>query len=64
MIVVLFIAFVLGHFVWFVVSLFKDLQMRKSVSDLKRQNRRLEEELRTLRNMPVEDIGGPFENES
>jgi len=63
LIVVLFIAFALGLFVWFVVTVFKDIRMRRVISEMRRRNAKLEAEIKALRNMPVEDIGGPGDEE-
>ena len=63
LIVVLFIAFVLGLFVWFIVTVLKDVRMRKAVSDIRRENTKLEAEIKALRNMPVEDITGPADED-
>jgi hypothetical protein len=49
-------AFSLGMFTWFLVSLFADLRTRAALRQLRRDNERLREELKTLRNLPVSDI--------
>ena len=49
-------AFLLGLFVWFVVSLFQVLGAKSEVAALKRKNRQLTRELTDLRNMPVKDL--------
>jgi uncharacterized integral membrane protein len=63
LIVVLFVAFALGLFVWFIVTVFKDIRMRQTVSEFRRQNAKLEAEIKALRNMPVEDISGDTDEE-
>ena len=52
----LFVAFVLGGFLWFVVSLVHDLRMRRQSAVLRREVERLSRELSTLRNLPLEDV--------
>jgi len=50
-------AFSLGMFTWFLVSLFADLRTRTELRRARRDNERLREELKTLRNLPVQEIG-------
>ena len=55
LVVALFAAFVLGALIIFILSLFRDVKTRSSISKLRRQNARLSEELTALRNLPLEE---------
>ena len=56
MVVALFVAFVAGMFTWFLVSLARDLKIRREMGRLKRRLRAMEQELTALRNLPLEDV--------
>ena len=56
LVVALFVAFVAGMFTWFLVSLVRDLKIRRETGRLKRQMRLMEQELTALRNLPLEDV--------
>jgi uncharacterized integral membrane protein len=56
LIVVLYVAFAIGVIFWFVVSIFQYLRSTTEISDLKRKNRQLIEEIKALRNLPLEEI--------
>jgi uncharacterized integral membrane protein len=56
LIVVLYVAFAIGVIFWFVVSIFQYLRSTSQISDLKRKNRQLLEEIKALRNLPLEEI--------
>jgi uncharacterized integral membrane protein len=56
MVVALFVAFVGGMFTWFMVSLVRDLKIRRETGRLRRQMRQMEQELTALRNLPLEDV--------
>ena len=51
----LFIAFGLGVFLYLVLSLLKQFQLRAEIGQLKRQIRKLHEELEQLRNLAIEE---------
>jgi uncharacterized integral membrane protein len=55
LVVALFAAFVLGALIIFILSLFRDVRTRSSISKLRRQNDRLSEELTALRNLPLDE---------
>ncbi len=55
LVLALFGAFVLGAFIIFLFSLFRDVRSRASLSKLRRENARLSEELTALRNLPLEE---------
>ncbi|UCF78084.1 MAG: LapA family protein [Candidatus Eiseniibacteriota bacterium] len=52
----LFGAFVLGMLVWFFMSLGHDVKMRREASRLRKDNKKLLEELNALRSLSVEEI--------
>lgn len=52
----LFGAFVLGMLVWFFISLGHDVKVRRDASRLRKENKKLLDELNALRNLPVEEI--------
>jgi len=54
--VVLFVAFVAGMLVAFVLTLVQQLKGRATQNRLNRENQNLKEELRALRNLPLEDL--------
>jgi len=55
-IIVMFVAFVVGVLFWFMVSIFQHFNYTNQISDLKRKNRQLLEEITALRNLPLEEI--------
>jgi len=54
--VVLFAAFALGMFLAFLLTLVHHLKGRAAMGRLTRENQSLKEELRALRNLPLQDI--------
>lgn len=54
--VALFIAFVAGMVVAFFLTLVQQLKGRAALRGLSRENQKLKEELRALRNLPIEDL--------
>jgi uncharacterized integral membrane protein len=64
--VVLFAAFVLGMFLAFLLTLVHHLKGRAAMGRLARENQSLKEELRALRNLPLEDLklGDPEKSEA
>jgi uncharacterized integral membrane protein len=54
--IVLFAAFVLGMFLAFLLTLVNHLKGRAAMGRLARENQSLKEELRSLRNLPLEDL--------
>jgi uncharacterized integral membrane protein len=63
LVVALFAAFALGALIIFIFSLFRDVAARSHLSRLRRENRRLGEELTALRNLPLEEPAGGSEQE-
>jgi uncharacterized integral membrane protein len=54
--VVLFAAFALGMFLAFLLTLIHHLKGRAALGRLARENESLKQELRALRNLPLEDL--------
>ncbi|MCX5799891.1 MAG: LapA family protein [Candidatus Eisenbacteria bacterium] len=52
----LFGAFVIGMLVWFFISLGHDIKVRRDASRLRKENKRLLEELNALRNLPLDEV--------
>jgi len=52
----LFGAFVLGMFVWFFLSVGHDIKVRRDASRLRKENKKLLEELDALRNLPLDEV--------
>jgi uncharacterized integral membrane protein len=51
----LYISFALGVFVFFLISVYNLLQLKKELARQRRDNRRLREELDRLRNISIEE---------
>ncbi len=56
LIIVLYIAFSLGVIFWFIVSIFQYFKYTGRIADLKRKNKQLLEEIKALRNLPLEEV--------
>jgi len=52
----LFGAFVVGMLVWFFISLGHDIKVRRDASRLRKENKKLLEELDALRNLPLDEV--------
>ncbi len=55
LILVLFEAFAVGIFFWFVISIAHFLKVHRALSKQKRENDKLLEEITTIRNMPLQE---------
>jgi len=53
---VLLVSYLLGMATWMVVSVAQFIGLRRDLRRAKRENDRLREELKTLRNLPVQDL--------
>jgi len=51
----LFIAFVIGIVVWFIVAAFQILHVKSELKVCRREKRKLQEELTALRNLPLDE---------
>jgi len=63
-ILVIYASFACGVVFWFFVSIFQYFKVTGQLSDLKRKNKQLLEEIKALRNLPIEevstqDVAGP-----
>ncbi len=56
LILVIYVAFAFGVIFWFFVSIFQYFKVTGEASDLKRKNRQLVEEIKALRNLPMEEV--------
>jgi len=56
LVLLLFEAFVIGAVVWFIVSIFHEVNLRTAIRKLKRENADLNQEIAGLRNISLEDI--------
>lgn len=52
----LFGAFVVGMLVWFFLSVGHDIRVRRDASRLKKENKKLLEELNALRNLALDEV--------
>ena len=55
-ILVIYAAFAFGVIFWFLVSIFQYFKIAGQLSDFKRKNRQLLEEIKALRNLPIEEV--------
>lgn len=55
-VMVIYIAFSLGVIFWFIISIFQSLRQTNQIAELKRKNKQLLEEIKALRNFPLEEI--------
>ena len=55
LVLVLFEAFVLGILFWFVISIAQFFKLHGALSKQKKENKRLLEEIKAIRNMPLQD---------
>ncbi len=55
LILVLFEAFVLGILFWFVISIAQFIKLHGVLNKQKKENKKLTEEIKTIRNMPLQE---------
>jgi uncharacterized integral membrane protein len=58
LVLLLFEAFVLGAVVWFVVSIFHEIVLRRQIRKLKRENSDLNQEIAGLHSISLQEIEG------
>ncbi len=58
LVLLLFEAFVLGAVVWFVVSIFHEIALRRQIRRLKRENSDLNQEIAGLHSISLQEIEG------
>ena len=56
LIIVIYIAFSIGVIFWFIISVFQYLGLTSQIGELRRKNKQLLEEIKALRNLPLEEI--------
>jgi uncharacterized integral membrane protein len=56
LIIVLYIAFSAGVIFWFIISVFQYFKHSGQIGELKRKNNQLSNEIKALRNLPLEEI--------
>jgi uncharacterized integral membrane protein len=56
LILVIYVAFAFGVIFWFFVSIFQYFKVAAEAADLRRRNRQLTEEIKALRNLPIEEV--------
>ena len=57
-VILLFEAFVLGAVVWFIVSVFHEISLRRQIRKLKRENADLNQEIAGLHSISLQEIEG------
>lgn len=60
-ILVIYAAFAVGVIFWFFVSIFQYFKVTSQLSDYRRKNKQLLEEIKALRNMPIEEAAASQE---
>jgi uncharacterized integral membrane protein len=55
LIFIVYVAFCVGLIFWFAISIIQYIRMMGQLSDLKKKNRTLTQEITTLRNLPLEE---------
>jgi len=58
LVLLLFEAFVLGAVVWFVISIFHEVGLRRTIRKLKRENADLNQEIAGLHSISLQEIEG------
>jgi uncharacterized integral membrane protein len=56
LIIVLYIAFSAGVIFWFIISIFQYFKYTGQIGELRRKNKQLLNEIKALRNLPLEEI--------
>ena len=54
--VIMYVAFAAGVVFWFIISLFQYFRLTAQVAESKRKNKQLLDEIKTLRNMPLDEV--------
>ncbi len=58
LLVVLFEAFVLGIVFWFIISIAQFFKLHRVLSRQRKENKKLLEEIKAIRNMPLQEVDG------
>jgi uncharacterized integral membrane protein len=56
LVMVIFASFAVGVIFWFLVSMYQYFKVTSQVSDLRRKNKQLLDEIKSLRNLPLEEV--------
>jgi len=56
LVMVIFASFAVGVLFWFLVSVYQYFKVASQVSDLRRKNKQLLDEIKALRNLPLEEV--------
>ena len=64
LIIVVYVAFCIGLIFWFAISVIQYFRMMGQLSEQRKKNRTLTQEITTLRNLPLEEIEENPEDES
>ncbi len=56
LVMVIFASFAVGVVFWFLVSMYQYFKVSSKVSDLRKKNKQLLEEIKALRNLPLEEV--------
>jgi uncharacterized integral membrane protein len=63
LVLLLFEAFVIGAVVWFIVSIFHEVGLRRQIRKLKRENSDLNQEIAGLHSISLQEIEGDAEQD-
>lgn len=64
MIMALFVSFILGALVWFMIALVQILQLKAEMHSMRKENSKLQRELADLRNISIEEDTPKLEQDS
>lgn len=56
LVMVIFASFAVGVVFWFLVSMYQYFKITSQVSDLRKKNKQLLDEIKSLRNLPLEEV--------
>lgn len=56
LVMVIFASFAVGVVFWFLVSMYQYFKVTSQLGDLRRKNRQLLDEIKSLRNLPLEEV--------
>jgi uncharacterized integral membrane protein len=56
LVMIIFASFAVGVVFWFLVSMYQYFKISAKVSDLRKKNKQLLDEIKALRNLPLEEV--------
>jgi uncharacterized membrane protein YciS (DUF1049 family) len=56
LVMIIFASFAVGVVFWFLVSMYQYFKVSAKVSDLRKKNKQLLDEIKALRNLPLEEV--------